>query len=79
MTSSDNDQAALTKTACNKKTMREIYHNTPHGKRLIAKNQNSFLRRLDDKVFLQLSQHPHGRPSPEYAVHLAQRDGRGDR
>ena len=52
---------------------------TSHWKSLITKNKSSFLRRLDDKVFLQLSQHPHGRQSPEYAVHLAQRDGRGDR
>ena len=54
-------------------------HNTPHGKRLITEDQDSFLRRFDDKVFLQLPQHPHGRQKLKHAVHLAQRDGRGDR
>ena len=50
----------------------------PMGKDLLQKTRIAFFCRLDDKVFLQLSQHPHGRQSPEYAVHLVQREGRGD-
>ena len=58
---------------------RNCNHNTPHGKRLITEDQDSFLRRFVDKVFLQHPKHPHGRQDLKHAVHLAQRDGRSDR